>query len=201
MNGNPAETLDCPPADAGPEHDGFERFLLEQREALVRFLSARLGSEEDAQDAVQEACVRLVRYRTTSAREDWRPLLYRIAVNIVTDRRRIATTHRAAAHVPFDGVLYAVPSGDPSPDEHLARRQLVARMWQVVQDLPPRCRDVYVLQRVEGMSQRQIAELYGISVKAVEKQMTRALAALRQELGEWAPATLLQDGKEVDPGA
>lgn len=201
MNGTPAGTLDRPPADTGLESAGFERFLFEQRDALVRFLSARLGNEEDAQDAAQEACARLVRYRTTGASEDWRPLLYRIAVNIVTDRQRTATTRRAAGHVPFERALHALPSEDPSPDEHLARQQLVTRMWRIVQGLPPRCRDIYVLQRVEGMSQRQIAELYGISVKAVEKQMTRALSILRRELGDWAPAALLQDAGDADTSA
>src|SRR3546814_2719723 len=95
-------------------------------------------------------------------------------LNVAIDQQRIATTHRAAAHVPYDRVLHAVPSGGLAPDERLDRQQLLARMWEVVNALPPRCRDIYLLSRVEGMPQRRIAETYGISVKAVEKQMTRA---------------------------
>src|SRR3546814_17099778 len=74
-------------------------------------------------------------------------------------------------------------------------------MWEVVNALPPRCRDIYLLSRVEGMPQRRIAETYGISVKAVEKQMTRALSTLRRELGEWGADTLLlsQDGERTPP--
>src|SRR3546814_68907 len=133
--------------------------------------------------------------------DSWRPLLYRIAVNVAIDQQRIATTHRAAAHVPYDRVLHAVPSGGLAPDERLDRQQLLARMWEVVNALPPLCRDIYLLSRVEGMPQRRIAETYGISVKAVEKQMTRALSTLRRELGEWGADTLLlsQDGERTPP--
>src|SRR3546814_3871686 len=69
-------------------------------------------------------------------------------------------------------------------------------MWEVVNALPPRCRDIYLLSRVEGMPQRRIAETYGISVKAVEKQITRALSTLRRELGEWGADTLLLRSEE-----
>src|SRR3546814_20035175 len=95
--------------------------------------------------------------------DSWRPLLYRIAVNVAIDQQRIATTHRAAAHVPSDRVLHAVPSGGLAPDERLDRQQLLARMWEVVNAMPPRCRDIYLLSPVEGMPQRRIPETYTIS--------------------------------------
>lgn len=201
MNGIPAEAVDRPQAENASEHGRFERFLREQRGELVRFLCTRLPTEEDAQDAAQESLARLCRYRETEPPRSWRPLLYRIAVNVALDQQRLAKTHRAGGHVSYEQVLYAVPCDGPSPDQQLARQQLVARIWEVVQTLPPRCRDIYVLSRAEGMSQPQIAELYGISVKAVEKQMTRALATLRRELGEWAPLTSLQDqdGERTPP--
>src|SRR3546814_4301510 len=81
-----------------------------------------------SQDAAQESLVRLARYRDKEPPDSWRPLLYRIAVNVAIDQQRIATTHRAAAHVPYDRVLHAVPSGGLAPDERLDRQQLLARM-------------------------------------------------------------------------
>src|SRR3546814_13783505 len=75
-----------------------------------------------------ESLVRLARYRDKEPPDSWRPLLYRIAVNVAIDQQRIATTHRAAAHVPYDRVLHAVPSGGLAPDERLDRQQLLARM-------------------------------------------------------------------------
>lgn len=201
MNVVPTEALVHLMEETDPLLERFEVFVREQRDGLVRFLCSRLSSEEDAQDAAQESLARLVRYRDTEPPGSWRPLLYRIAVNVALDQQRRAKTHHVAGHVPYEQILYAVPSEDVQPDERLSRQQLVARMWQVVQTLPPRCRDIYVLSRTEGLSQPQIAELYGISVKAVEKQMTRALSTLRRELGDWAPAALLQgqDDKRTPP--
>lgn len=196
MNGFPSQVLGHRVAETDPEPPRFEQFLREQRDGLVRFLCTRLPCEEDAQDAAQEALARLVRYRDSEPPGSWRPLLYRIAVNIALDQQRRAKTHHAAGHVPYEQILYAVPSEDAPPDERLSREQLVARMWDVVQTLPPRCRDIYVLSRTEGLSQPQIAELFGISVKAVEKQMTRALSTLRRELGDWAPDASLQGHTE-----
>lgn len=185
----PGQLTDVLANEAGDVASDFEQFLREQREALMQFLRRRLPTEEDAQDAVQESFARLVRYRDIEPPTSWRPLLYRIAVNVALDQQRLAKTHHTGQHVSYDQVLYAVPSDNVSPDECLAQQQLVARMWQIVQTLPPRCRDIYVLSRARDMSQPQIAALYGISVKAVEKQITRALATLRRELGDAPPAT------------
>ncbi len=193
MNGFPGQVLEqLPMTDVGTVSDLFERFLREQREGLVRFLCTRLPSEADAQDAAQESLARLVRYRDAEPPHSWRPLLYRIAVNVALDQQRQAQTRRSDGHVSYDQVLFALPSADPAPDERLARQQMLDRMWAVVQGLPPRCRDVYVLNRTEGMSYPQIADLYGISVKAVEKHITRALSTLRRELGDWAPEACVQ---------
>lgn len=193
MNGFTSQALSHMVAEPDPRQEQFDQFLREQREELVRFLRTRLSSEEDAQDAAQESFARLVRYRDTEPPRSWRPLLYRIAVNVALDQQRWAKTHRVTGHVSYEQVLYAVPTDDLQPDERLSRQQLVSRLWEVVQTLPPRCRDIYVLSRAEGLSQPQIAELYGISVKAVEKQITRALVTLRRELGDWAPAASLQN--------
>lgn len=193
MNGFPGQALEAPPtAGARTVSELFERFLHEQREALVRFLSARLPTEADAQDAAQESLARLVRYRDAEPPHSWRPLLYRIAVNVALDQQRLAQTRRSTGHVSYEQVLFALPSADPAPDERLSRQQMLERMWRAVQALPPRCRDVYLLNRAEGMSYPQIADLYGISVKAVEKHITRALVALRRELGDWAPEAFAQ---------
>src|SRR3546814_10201463 len=102
MNGIPVEALLRSPAQADAAQDRFDCFLREQRDGLVRFLLTRLPNEADAQDAAQESLVRLARYRDKEPPDSWRPLLYRIAVNVAIDQQRIATTHRAAAHVPYD---------------------------------------------------------------------------------------------------
>ena len=54
--------------------------------------------------------------------------------------------------------------------------------------LTPRCREVFELSRVHGLKYGEIADTLGISVKAVEAQMGKALRTLREHLAPWLPA-------------
>lgn len=162
----------------------FEAFLLEQRAALASFLRSRLPTEEDAQDAVQESMVRLLHYRDTEPPASWRPLLYRIAVNVAHDHARRAHSRCAGGHVSYEESLHALPSENPPQDERVAREQAAARLWEALMTLPARSQEIYVYNRIDGMSYTEIARHCGISTKAVGKHLARALLMLRQRLGD-----------------
>jgi len=167
-----------------PGEDRFERFLQHQRHTLVSFLRKRVFTEEDAQDAAQESMVRLLHYRDTVEPEAWRPLLYRIAVNVAHDQARRMYSRHLNEHVSYEETFHATASNDPPHEEQLIRRQFMDRLWQVILTLPERTQEIYVLNRIEGMSYPQVARHCGISVSAVEKHVSRALLALRNGLGE-----------------
>ena len=57
-----------------------------------------------------------------------------------------------------------------------------ARIWRAIDALPDRCREVFLMSKRDGMSQEEIAEEMGISIKTVKNQMTKALSRLRSEL-------------------
>ncbi|WP_082575722.1 RNA polymerase sigma factor [Lysobacter sp. Root667] len=181
------------PEHPEPEHpaprprgdDGFERFVLEHREALVRFLSKRTG-EEDAKDIAQESLVRLMRYRGQPA-EQLKLLMYRIAMNEFNDRGRRQQSQHASAHVSFDQHFHGLPSADLAHDQRVANQQELARVREAILRLPTKCRQVYLLNRIEGMSYTEIARHCGISIKAVEKHIGRALVLLRLHLRENLP--------------
>ena len=193
MNNSAYETLNQCLAEIGVSRSrvpGFDRFLREHREALLRFLRQRTATEEDAQDIAQESLVRLMRYRHDQPAEQWHALLYRIAGNLVIDQVRLAKTHFSEAHQPLDDNVYALPSVGASPEDWMSRQQALARTRDAIFALPERCQHIYLLNRIEGMSYPQIARHCGISVKAVEKQITKALALLRRQLGGGFDETL-----------
>lgn len=167
---------------SGQDGSGFNRFLREHRAPLVAFLGRRVG-EDDAQDIAQETFMRLMRYHAQPA-DQLRPLMYRIAINVIHDRGRRDSTRQAGLHVSLDEDFAALPSSEPSQDLRIEREQELGLVRQAILQLPTRCRQVYLLNRIEGLSYSQIAQHCDISVKAVEKHIGKALALLRQKLKE-----------------
>lgn len=163
----------------------FDDFVREQYFGLVHFLRNRTPSRQDAEDVAQESVVKLLHYRASTPVSDWRRLLYRIAINAAYDRFRIARHERAVALVET-GWRETVAPPD-SPDEVVAHRQKLECVRRAILRLPPKCRRVYLLKLVQGMTNAQIARHCGVSVKMVEKHLTKGLAALRREVGTSAP--------------
>jgi len=172
--GQSAPTLDDPTE--------FEAFVRGQREGLVQFLRRRTPLEEDAQDLAQESLFRLMRYRG-HAPTAWASLLYRIAINALNDRLRRAHTHREALHSTLDIDFAKIASPEASHEQRIADQQELAVLQRVLLGLPLRCRQIYLLNRIEGMSYSEIAVHCGISIKAVEKHISKALRLLRERLG------------------
>ena len=150
----------------------FDRFVRESAPLLERFLVRLRVGRDDVQDVAQESIARLLRYRDSEPVEAWTALLYRIAINVVRDRAR------RDRHQPSDTPPEAI-AADDSPEQHASDQQALARVRDAILGLSPRCRAVYLMHRVEGLSYPEIARRCGISTKAVEKQMSLALRALR----------------------
>src|SRR5207302_896613 len=74
------------------------------------------------------------------------------------------------------------PSSHPAADARVAAAELQAALREAVDALPTRCRQVFELSRVQGLKYGEIAQQLGVSVKAVEAQMGRALRTLREWL-------------------
>lgn len=86
--------------------------------------------------------------------------------------------------VPLELEGFSIVSETLSPDDILQYSELHQRVELIIQNLPPQCRRAYLLKRVEGKKYDEIASELGISAKAVEALVSRALARLRKELRE-----------------
>lgn len=168
-------------AQAPVDDRAVDAFFRAERADLVSFLRRRTATEEDAQDAAQESMARLLRYSGSEPPVVWKSLLYRIATNVALDQGRRAQRHHTAQHVSLEDEEPVSPA--PAHEDALAREQMLARVRTAILGLPPKCRQVYLLS-LEGWKQTQIATHCGISVKMVEKHVTKALAAIRRQAGE-----------------
>ena len=142
--------------------------------SLVSFLRRRLRVGEDARDVAQEAYIRLMQYEGSKDVKSPESLLFRIAINIANDMGRADKVRHVSDHCDIDGLDF--DSGIASPEREVSASQQLDLLYATIEELPPRCRQVFLLSRFQNMTYPQIAEHCGISVKMVEKHISRALA-------------------------
>lgn len=162
----------------------FEDFFRDQQRTLLAFLRRRTGNDQDAQDLLQDSYLRMVRFGYGEPPRPvpvWRALLYRTAASLAANLGREQRQRHIGAHESIDDV--ELISDQPSPERQLEQAQELAAMVAALRDLPPRCRQVFILHRLRDRSYAEIALECEISVKAVEKHISRALAAFRARVG------------------
>jgi RNA polymerase sigma-70 factor (ECF subfamily) len=148
--------------------------VAEACDALVR----RGRAHADAEDAVQDACVRAL--QRDAARVVQNPVGYlaRIMRNLFIDGSRRRSRDVRLFENADDLALIA--DERPGPEQFLGDRQLLSRVLAEIDRLPPRCRQAFLAHRFENMSYPVIARSMGISVSAVEKHIAEALMRLEK---------------------
>ena len=178
-----ARTMTLPHDAVAQEAELDRRF----RAPLMSFFRRRLRDPEAAADLTQDVFERLLRARQRGEVKDVEALVFVTASNLLKDLGR-KTQHRDRAQdYDFDGALVSAVSRelleDRSPERIIQARDSVAAALQALNELGTRTRDVYVLFRLEGLKQAEIAALYGISRSTVEKDIMRATAHLTLRFG------------------
>lgn len=88
-------------------------------------------------------------------------------------------------------MLFSVEGQDNSVDHYFAESELRQAIEKSLKKLQPRCREIFELSRLNGLSNQEISERLGISKRTVELQVTNALKILRKELIEFLPIWLV----------
>ena len=167
--------------------------VAETRSGLSRYLARLCASPDDVQDVMQEAYLQVFCALRQSGPEGHAPaaLLYTTARNIAFSRHRHCKVIAAAEPTITAGER--LRREEAGIEQQVDRGQQMRRLLQSVNGLPPKCRDVFVLRMIEGLSQREIAERLGIAVSTVEKHLARGLQQCRQELAQAPPAAPLKE--------
>ncbi|KQM13351.1 RNA polymerase sigma factor [Novosphingobium sp. Leaf2] len=177
------------PADAG-----LRQLCLSMRIELRRFLLARRIGEADAEDLLQDLYLRVQASVTGPVRAP-RAYLYQMLNNMAHTRRRTELRQQSRdAHWLDAPAGAAGPDTEmadlaPDPETSLLARDHLARVEARLEELPERTAHVFRQYRVEGVSQKAIANELGISLSAVEKHLQRAYSAV------------LEIRSRLDPGA
>ena len=165
---------------------GIEALYRLHRAELVRFLIARTGNPDDAEEIVQEVWIRLKR-GATSPVSNGRSYLFKMAQNLVVDRLREKQRRMRRERIWFDNLVgpgskeYPVDR-TPNAEQALLDREEAARLQAALETLPDGARRVFDLHKIEGLSHAEVAMRLGISRSGVEKHMAVAMKYLRRAL-------------------
>lgn len=149
---------------------------------LTAYVRSRVDSAPLAADIVQETWARAIPSLRAGAVENVRAFLYRIARNLVTDEARDG--RKWSPYLAAEEAGAVVADDAPDAEQRAIARDRLALVVQLAEGLPPRCREVFMLRKLEGVDQAEIAERLGITRGAVEKQLRHALMVLATRLGE-----------------
>lgn len=159
----------------------FTTLYRQHRNRLERFVARVLGREhERAADLAQDAFLRIYAAELGEQTQLSEALLYTAAKRLALNELRNVARRATDSTDRWDDLDSSDDRGDPQ--RILEARQSLQAMEAVVHGLPDRCREVLLMRKVEGLSHAEIAEQLGIAVKTVERHLTRALAACRQQL-------------------
>jgi RNA polymerase sigma-70 factor (ECF subfamily) len=147
---------------------------------LATFFRKRTRNAPEVQDLVQQVFLRLAQYGDLHDIQNADGYIFQTAANTLRDHyRRTAVEQRFTTR---QAGVPAAADADFSAERVLLGRESLAVLTAALRQLPERTRDVFMLRCFEGLKHAEIARLQGISVRAVEKHVCRALAHLGEAL-------------------
>lgn len=150
--------------------------------ALLRTLTARVRCRDTARDIAQEAFSRLLVSASETTIQNPLGYLFHVAGQLAVDHRRAGD--RALRQELGVSAWESLPAPTVALDDMVDSRRCLNQLEEAVATLPPRCRQVFVLCKVEGYSHEEVAALLKISRSAVEKHVMHGVFLLRKRLGD-----------------
>lgn len=164
---------------AFPASGSFDAVVLPHLDAALRLARRLIPNEDDADDAVQEALLRALRYFRTFTGGNGRAWFLRIVRNTCWTWRAGQADARTD---PFDEDLHSLAHGAGTPEVSLLRAEAAAVLDRAMGALPDRLRELLVRRELEGLSYRELADAMGMPIGTVMSGLSRARRALRVAL-------------------
>lgn len=161
-----------------PRRTGF----FEHYEELIGTWTRRLRNRQQAEDLAHDTFVRVLESAACEVAQP-RAYLHQTARNIAVDAYRREDRREALTSQAFD---HSTPHGG-DPEHYMHAIQLADAIERALAELPLNCRRVFIWQKIEGLTQQEIATRLGLSKNMVEKYMIRTLRHLRDRLDASAP--------------
>lgn len=178
----PTESSPSTAADAAaaPRQELVERLFREHNESLLRFLAMRLHSHQEAKEVAQEAYVKLLNLDQSQAISYQRAFLFKTAANLAIDRLRGRDRRERARETGlFDELREA-----HTPEHEALVAQEVEHLQKLIAQLPAKCRQAFLLYKIEGLEFSEVAARMSLSERMVRDYVVRAILFCRVGLDE-----------------
>lgn len=154
----------------------FRLEVLPREPVLTRFIGRHWRSSDEVLDIRQDVYERALLGASRALPDLPGPYIFTVARNVMINRGRRAKIVMIDLVAELEQV---VPDADwLTPARHVEAREELRRVEAGLDVLPPRCREVLRLRKVEGLSTREVSQQLGIGIDAVEKQVTLGMRAL-----------------------
>ncbi|MFT4247370.1 MAG: RNA polymerase sigma factor [Pseudomonas sp.] len=169
-------------------------------ESHLRHIARRFasGNTQDVEDLVHDTFLRML------GNTAWRSIDNPASFAIRTLQNLAIDTLRRRKVVAFDVISdlnnLDAPDMMPGPEESASQRGELERLARMISELPPQCRQVFMLRKVDGLSHREISERMNISISTVEKHLSKGLRLCTDRLaGNDRNATRQQERLTCQP--
>ena len=158
----------------------FKKIFYNYHDSLFRFVLYKIQDSDIAEDITQETFLRVWKTRLKlKPKKSFFSLIARISTNLCYDHFRHAEVrqrHETLIPVNHDKRLN-------QPEEDVLGEALENEIQKIVDtELPEKCRQIFILSRIEKLSNNEISGILGISVRTVENQIYRAIKILKNQL-------------------
>ena len=157
------------------EEKVFNAIFNSNSKTIFNYIYYKYGNEEKAYDAVQEAFVKLWENCAKVAPEKAKAFVYKVANNLYLNVLK-------AEKVRLKYADKGPKISQESPEFLMEEKEFKEKLDRALNSLPENQRTVFLLNRIDGKKYAEIAEMEGVSVKAIEKRMHLALKTLRAKI-------------------
>ena len=145
---------------------------------LMRFLTYRLKSSQEAKEVAQEAYVRMLQLDALNGVSYLRAFLFKTAANLAADRLKSASRRGRIGRLEF----FDAHDSAPSAESAVAADEELTTVVRAIEELPPKCRYAFIMNRFYGYELSEVARLMNLSERMVRIYVGRALVFCRERL-------------------
>ncbi|PKD18670.1 hypothetical protein APR41_17840 [Salegentibacter salinarum] len=169
------------------EHTAYETLFRLYFDRLFYFAKSYLEDEDEAKEITQNVFFKFWKSRNSlSIDSNLNAYLFRMTKNECLDyfkHQKVRANYQD--NIKKERAALNQSSLQDHPDLLLIETELEAKVSQILDELPPRCKQIFIKSRFEGLKYKEIANEMNISIKTVEHQIAKALRLFRRELQEY----------------